>query len=160
MNDMKLLMDADCLIKLTKAGLKETVCRHCSVLIPLVVKKEVVDEGKKKGCADAFAVEENIAAERVSVITDKNKAYANGDHAVFGMFKPQRYDAIATDDAKLIRHLKSLGIPYLLPGLILYWLNQQGLMDKSASLRGLERLAPFISEDEYSTVHLLMGEIK
>ena len=25
---MKILMDADCLIKLTKAGLKEFICRH------------------------------------------------------------------------------------------------------------------------------------
>jgi hypothetical protein len=32
---MKLLMDADCLIKLTKAGLKETVCRNDTVFIPL-----------------------------------------------------------------------------------------------------------------------------
>ena len=45
---MKLLMDADCLIKLTKAGLKELVTTKDSVSIPEQVKREVVDAGKKK----------------------------------------------------------------------------------------------------------------
>ncbi len=39
---MKLLMDADCLIKLTKAGLKEIVVLKCDVFIPGPVKREVV----------------------------------------------------------------------------------------------------------------------
>jgi hypothetical protein len=44
---MKLLMDADCLIKLTKAGLKELVATRYSVSIPEPAKREVVDAGKK-----------------------------------------------------------------------------------------------------------------
>ena len=56
---MKLLMDADCLIKLTKAGLKELVAKKDSVSIPEPVKREVVDAGKKKQCSDAIAVEKN-----------------------------------------------------------------------------------------------------
>ena len=43
-NNMKLLMDADCLIKLTKAGLKETVCQSDTVFIPAIVVREVVDD--------------------------------------------------------------------------------------------------------------------
>lgn len=58
---MKFLMDADCLIKLTKAGLKELVGRHDTVVIPSAVEKEVVDAGKAKGCTDAFIVEKNVA---------------------------------------------------------------------------------------------------
>jgi hypothetical protein len=54
---MKLLMDADCLIKLTKAGLKELVCRQDTVVIPNIVKYEVVDAGKAKDCDDAYVVE-------------------------------------------------------------------------------------------------------
>ncbi len=37
-------MDADCLIKLTKAGLKETVCQSDTVFIPAIVVREVVDD--------------------------------------------------------------------------------------------------------------------
>jgi hypothetical protein len=33
-------MDSDCLIKLTKAGLKEYICQEYEITIPAVVKKE------------------------------------------------------------------------------------------------------------------------
>ena len=159
-NNMKLLMDADCLIKLTKAGLKETVCQSDTVFIPAIVVREVVDAGKIKGCSDAFAVEKNISLNLISIIPDEVVVYETGDRAVSDLFNPQKYDAVATDDAKLIRKLKSLGIPFLLPGLILYLLHKQGEMDKVTSLWALDQLAPFISDDEYSTVRLLMEAIK
>ena len=53
---MKTLMDADCLIKLTKAGLKEFICQHDQIAIPRIVKREVVDAGKMKGYPDADLV--------------------------------------------------------------------------------------------------------
>ncbi|MCD4788258.1 MAG: hypothetical protein K8R09_08570 [Desulfobacterales bacterium] len=59
---MKLLMDADCLIRLTKAGLKDFVGNRDTIFIPDVVQKEVVDAGKEKGCPDAFIVKKNIKA--------------------------------------------------------------------------------------------------
>ena len=46
-NYMKLLMDADCLIKLTKAGLKGMVAEANALFIPAAVKREVVDTGGK-----------------------------------------------------------------------------------------------------------------
>ena len=49
---MKLLMDADCLIKLTKAGLKELIAENATISIPETVKREVVDAGKIKGCLE------------------------------------------------------------------------------------------------------------
>ena len=52
-------MDADCLIKLTRAGLKEFVCRQETLGIPVVVESEVVDAGKVKDCDDAYVVEKN-----------------------------------------------------------------------------------------------------
>ena len=42
---MKLLMDADCLIKLTKAGLKELIAGDAAISIPETVRREVVDAG-------------------------------------------------------------------------------------------------------------------
>ena len=55
-------MDADCLIKLTKAGLKEFICKQEKIVIPGTVKREVVDAGKSKGHPDAELIEENIRA--------------------------------------------------------------------------------------------------
>jgi hypothetical protein len=58
---MKILMDADCLIKLIKAGLKEPIGQQYEIFVPLIIKKEVVDAGKKKGVSEAELAEKNIS---------------------------------------------------------------------------------------------------
>ncbi len=159
MNHMKLLMDADCLIKLTKAGLKELIAANAAISIPEAVKREVVDAGKKKECSDAFAVEKNIES-RVIAVIESSLGYARGDHALVALFEQEKYHAVATDDAKLTRQLKAHGIPFILPGLIIYQLQKEGLISPSKSLWALEQLGDFISEDEFSMTRLLLEKGK
>jgi len=156
---MKLLMDADCLIKLTKAGLKELVTTKDSISIPEHVKREVVDAGKKKQCADAIAVEKNIGSKMISVI-DVPVQVEKGDQALIAIYREEDYDAIATDDTKLSRRLKALNIPFILPALILYRLFKKLKIDYKTALWALQQLSEFISEDEFSTVRLLMEKEK
>jgi len=156
---MKLLMDADCLIKLTKAGLKELVVIKYSVFIPESIKREVVDAGKKKDCVDAFAVEKNIESELIAVI-DATVKVEKGDQALIAVYRNEDYDAIATDDVRLSHHLKALNIPFILPGLILYRLLKDGKTDYKTTLSALYQLSEFISEDEFATVRLLMEKEK
>jgi len=148
-------MDADCLIKLTKAGLKELVGAKDTIIIPEIVKKEVVDSGKLKGCADAYVVEKNIGKKMIAII-ETSSNYTEGDQALIALFQKNEYDAVATDDKKLTRLLKTYSIPFILPGLIIYQLFTNDLIDKKTALRSLKQLADFISEDEFSTVRLLM----
>ena len=156
---MKLLMDADCLIKLTKAGLKELVTTNDSISIPEQVKREVVDAGKKKQCADAIAVEKNIGSKMISVI-DVPVQVEKGDQALIAIYREEDYDAIATDDTKLSRRLKALNIPFILPALILYRLLKKSKIDYKTALWALQQISEFISEDEFSTVRLLMEKEK
>ncbi len=156
---MKLLMDADCLIKLTKAGLKELVEAKDSISIPEPVKREVVDAGKKKQCSDAFAVEKNIESKMISVI-DAPAQIEKGDQALISIYRKEDYDAIATDDTKLSRQLKSLNIPFILPALVLYRLLKKAKIDYKTTLWALQQLSEFISDDEFSTVRLLMEKEK
>jgi hypothetical protein len=58
-------MDADCLIKLTKAGLKEQVCDAWEVVIPAVVRRETVEQAPR--VPDATRIKQNIAAGRIAV---------------------------------------------------------------------------------------------
>ena len=152
-------MDADCLIKLAKAGLKEFVCQHDTVAIPTIIEQEVVNAGKRKGCDDALAVEKNISINLVSVVTH-GSGYAVGDHALIDLFPMGKYDAVATDDAKLTRRLRTLEIPFILPGLIIYRFLNTGVISKTTAVRALTQLAAFISEDEFSAVRLLMEREK
>lgn len=152
---MKILMDADCLIKLTKAGLKELVAGENSIFISDVVKYEVVDAGKEKGCPDAIEVEKNLDA-RIIKIIETYSDHLKGDEVLIDLFSNAEYDAVATDDVKLTHLLMMKNIPFVLPALILYFLVREKKIDKKTGLGALKQLAEFISEDEYSTVRLLM----
>ncbi len=152
-------MDADCLIKITKAGLKNFVGSKYTIFIPEAVKKEVVDAGKEKRCSDAFAVEKNIDA-NVLKITESLSDYVTGDEALIALFRKEDYDTVATDDRKLIRRLKIGSIPFILPGLIIYQLLENKVVDRKTAIEALNKLSEFISEDEFSTVRLLMERKK
>jgi len=156
---MKLLMDADCLIKLTKSGLKELIAENAAISIPETVRCEVVDAGKIKGCADSLAVEQNIASQIIKVIVSPVD-YAKGNHALAALFDKDTYDAVATDDAKLTRNLRAHGIPFVLPGLIIHQLKKEGRMSLAAALWALDQLTAFISEDEFIMTKLLLEKGK
>lgn len=156
---MKLLMDADCLIKLTKAGLKGLIAENAVISIPETVKAEVVDAGKIKGCADSLAVDQNIESQIIDVI-ESPLDYAKGDHALVALFDKEKYDAVATDDAKLTRGLRAHGIPFILPGLIIHQLQKEGRISAITSHWALDQLAGFISEDEFSMTKLLLEKGK
>jgi len=155
---MKILMDADCLIKLTKAGLKEFICQNEKIVIPGIVKREVVDAGKSKGHPDAQLVEENIRHGLITVVKEVTLNHVKGDQALVAMFKRGRYTAVATDDAKLIRILRATEIPFVLPALLIYSIYCRGLIGQAKGLNWLDKLSPFINEEEYSVTKLLLEE--
>lgn len=152
-------MDADCLIKITKAGLKGLVVSRFKVFIPFVVEREVVKEGKKRRCDDAPIIGQNIAKKTVTVLKAYRKA-KSGDEALFLLYRKDKFDAVATDDAKLIRRFKAAEIPFIVPGLLLYRLFSEGRISRGEAGVSLDRLSEFISEDETTTVRLLMEKIK
>ncbi len=64
MKYMKILMDADCLIKLTKAGLKEAICPFCAIMMPQAVYSEVVDAGKRNAARMRLLLKKTYRMER------------------------------------------------------------------------------------------------
>ena len=153
---MKILMDADCLIKLTKAGLKEYVCRYVEAVIPSAVKREVVDAGKIKGLADAEIVEQNIEKKVILLAKEEPSLRKSGDQALVDAYRYGSYAAVATDDAKLVRLLRTANIPYMLPAILILAIYRKGRIGRETALDWLEALGDFISEEEYSTAMLLL----
>ena len=152
-------MDADCLIKLTKAGLKEFICKEERIVIPGAVKNEVVDAGKDRGHPDADLIEENIHHGLIGLAKGVASDHVKGDQALVATFRRGRYKAVATDDAKLTRILQATGIPFVLPALLIFSICRRGLVDKATGLDWLARLSPFISEEEYCVTKLLLEEM-
>lgn len=153
---MKIIMDAGCIIKLTKAGLKEDMCRHFSVTMPQLVKEEVVDRGIGRDLPDAYLIEQNVQSGKIAVKSEKHIKGAHGEDEVVSLFRNGGYDAVGSDDKKFIRHIRAYHIPYVTPAVCIAVLVQRGAITGEEGLMKLDLLAPYISDDEYYTVRLIV----
>ncbi len=156
-------MDADCLVKLTKAGIKESIVSAMEVHISALVKKETVDEAKRRGFQDAFEIETHVAAKKLHVATLHKKKTpgvlaSKGEEEVVSLFEEGNYDAIASDDRRFLKILDAARIPYLTPSACLVYLHKKNRIDRGKAMEMLESLKPFISSDEYVVVKLYLEE--
>jgi rRNA-processing protein FCF1 len=151
---MVIAMDADCLIKLTKAGLKEQVCTAWSVSIPALVRQETVERAPH--LADAVRIGENITAGRLAV-TSGGEDHARGEDAVLGLYRGGGFDAVATDDARFVRRLRGLGIPYALPAVIVVRLWLDGTLNADQARLALAALRQHVSADQHAAALLMLS---
>lgn len=143
---MNIVMDADCLIKLTKAGLKERVCTTFTVVIPGMVQRETVDRASR--LPDAERIRENIKEGLVTVRGEAAQG-RKGEEAVLELFRSGGFEAIATDDHRFLRHLMILGVPFAVPAVLIIALYRQGALDMAEATGALDSLRPHISEEQY-----------
>lgn len=159
---IKVVMDSDCLVKLTKGGAKEAVVRTMEVHIPAVVKKEVVDEGKKRGYQDSLIVEENINNKGLRVVKHHQKnpmtvPSVKGEEEVLSLYLNGGYDAVASDDRRFLKRLEAANIPFLTPAACVIYLYRNGNIKKSDIVDILEKMRPFISTEEYMMSKFYVG---
>ncbi|MDP2661560.1 MAG: hypothetical protein Q8R28_12605 [Dehalococcoidia bacterium] len=157
-------MDADALIKLTKCSVKEEVVRRVEVAIPQQVKVETVDEARALGYPDAVVTAENIRAGRLKVVdpdpgpesTQAELFPAGGDRALFEAFRGGHWDAVVSDDRKLLRLLRAFGVPVITPSALLVALTRSGALSRDRAKAALEALSPLVSQEEYASALLAL----
>lgn len=147
-------MDADCLIKLTKAGLKEQVCAAWHVCIPPLVRRETVDQASH--LPDAARIKQNIMDGHISVIATSIRT-AKGEDAALRLYQAGGFDAVATDDAGFIRQLRGLGVPYAVPAVIIVQLRLDGKLSLDQGDQALADLRPHISPEQYASAQLMLS---
>jgi rRNA-processing protein FCF1 len=150
---MKVIMDADCLIKLTKSNLKETVCKHFSLVIPFPVKNEVLDNAGD--LPDAVIIKENID-KKLLLVSKALISDLKGENAVLSLYRQGKFDAVCSDDKKFIKKLRLLDVPYITPAVFIVILLKKGILTAKSASERLEDLSPFVSDDEYHTVKLVL----
>jgi len=150
---MKVLMDTDCLIKLTKSGLKELVCRNFSVVIPQVVKEELVDNAGEH--PDSMIIKENIAKGSL-IINESQFSSQKGEDAVFATFQQEKFDAVCSDDKRFIKRLRLFEIPYITPSVFIAILLKNRNLSLEEASKKLDLLSPFVSDDEYNAIKLVL----
>lgn len=158
---MKLVMDSDCLVKLTKAGAKEAILSSIEVSIPALVKKETVDEAKEKGHQDGLIIEENLRKKSLRVVEARRKkqsitAATKGEEEVVSVYLSGKYDAVASDDRRFLKRLEAANIPSMTPTACLVYLYQGDKIEQFEALQMLESLKPYISSQEYAVARVYM----
>jgi len=154
---MKFIMDSDCLIKLTKAHLKELACSSFEIILPEQVKREVVDAGGDH--PDAEVVRENINRNILSVLPGPGKSRAKGEEEALVLYRRGGFTGICSDDRRFIRRLRVLDVPYVTPAVLMLLLVKNGRLSVSEAYAKLDALNPFISADEYLVAKLKLQSI-
>jgi len=151
---MKIVMDADCLIKLTKAQLKEAVCEAFVILVPRRVREEVmVNASEHPECP---VIEANLNRGALTEVPGVS-SQAKGEEAALALYQAGPCAGIATDDKRFARRLQMLGVPYVTPGVFVWLLVKRGRLTVDEGLGKLERLAPLVSDDEIAVVRLKLA---
>ncbi len=154
MQCMKVVMDADCLIKLTKSKLKELVCDNFSVVIPHTVKKEVIGNATKY--PDASIIRDNLERNLLTVSKELPSSGKGEDEALM-IYNHGKFHAICSDDKRFIKRLRFLNIPYITPSVFITILLKIGKLTIKEANEKIDSLSPFISDDEYNTIKIILG---
>jgi len=150
-------MDADCLIKLTKAQLKEGICAAFEVSIPSRVRAEVmVNAASHPECA---IVRRNLEAGVLAEIKGC-PGRVKGEDALLAAFEGGDYAAIASDDKRFVKKLRLLGIPYITPAVLLLAMVKGKRLTVEEGFSALDRLSHMVSDDEVAVVKLKLGSLR
>jgi len=163
---MRIVLDSDSLIKLTKSGTKEVVIKNNEVCIPPEVKKETMTVPKKEGFADAVIIEQNLKGGNINLLNPKKQEEVEemiknfdlgaGEADVFRLYYSGGFDGISSDDSRFIRMLDELGIPFLTSSALVVNLFYRKIISKKQARTYLRSLQNMTSEEEY---HLSIGAL-
>jgi hypothetical protein len=156
---MKVVMDADSLIKLTKAKAKEVILMNIEAYVPPKVVEETVEIPKEEGYPDAFLIDENLRAGLLVVRQiEENKEVGEmiarlkmggGEADAFRLYKSGGFDAVSSDDAKFLKILDAFDMPYLTPSALIVYLLKKKVLSKRDAERYINNLKVMISAEEY-----------
>jgi len=164
---MRLVMDSDSLIKLTKAGAKGIVLDSFDVCIPPKVREECTTIPKKEGYADAFEIDENLKKGRITVKKPTKKpdvdeivvylGLGGGEAEALRLYHTGGFDAISSDDSKFLKILDEFDITYLTPTAVILNIYKRGALSLKRVKEIMKKLKNLVSEEEY---YLAVNELE
>lgn len=153
-----LLLYADGLIKLHRAGVLDQVAETFSCIISEAVYHEAVTQGKARMYPDAEAIEEIIKRSIfIKPSSQQHKNYPHGigsslgigERSILALYPQDEPTMVVSDDRSFLSLLSRQNIPFLVPAALIVILVRQGGLPVSNAKVALERLRPWIRESVY-----------
>lgn len=149
---MRLLLDADGLIKLQRAGVLPQVVRMFDCVIPQTVYDEAVTQGIARLHQDAEAIEAALNG-TVSVApvptAQRESGLGAGEMGILGLLPTEAEAVVVSDDRRFLAVLMARGTPFLTPADLLVVLARRGSLTADEAMRALDRLRPGIRAAAY-----------
>lgn len=149
-----LLLDSDALIKLTHSGALVRICESFYCITSGEVKREGVDEGKKRFYPDAEIIENLIENRLLKIKNPKKKIkikdnLGKGELSILDLHKEIKNHLIVSDDTKFIKELEKDNIRFLVPSDLIILLKKLGKINQKEAKSYLEKIKVFIREEDY-----------
>lgn len=163
---IRILLDADASIKLTKIGIIETFVFGFEVILTNEVYDEHVIAGLNRGYQDAKIMEKLVAEGKVFVadVAEKPSAFdkfilGRGEKSVINYYLgDNNIDLIVSDDEAFLKVLDRFDIPFTpVAGVILMCVSLE-LISKEKGFMYLESLKPMIKDEHMFYIKSKMKE--
>ena len=153
----KLILDSDSLIKLTHAEMLNKICETFECITTTEVKRETVDEGKKRFYPDADIIEDLIKNQLIHIKDTKRLIGAKpnlglGEISVFSLSIELKNSLIVSDDQTFIKELEKQNINFLVPSDLIILLKRRNKINLAEAKYYLEKLKTFIRDDNYNKI--------
>lgn len=154
------MLDSDCLIKLTKAGVLDALLKSSACFVPQEVFEEVVIVGKRLFYKDAEEISRIVEQGRirvVPVVCQAHPSLGKGEVAAKELAVKIAADAVLSDDQRFLSELESEGIAFMNSTHAIVWLKETKSVTRDEALIMMERLRQFISEGSHQTAIAMIG---
>ena len=150
---MQLVIDADGLIKLNRAGVLRWVIEAFDCIIPSAVYSEVVTQGRARRYEDAEAIEAALT-DKVQILSieanpEPQLGLGIGEKGILNLLPRFPGSIVVSDDRRFLTVLSAEGIPFLTPADLLVVLTRREVLTGAQAREALENLRPAIRTKAY-----------
>jgi rRNA-processing protein FCF1 len=149
---VRLLLDADALIKLNRAEILVTLLDSFDCAVPQAVYEEVVVVGHARGYADAEAIGSAVAGRcGVEETTESSlsTSLGVGETALLALVEAGEQSIVISDDARFLGVLRSRGIDYLGCARLVVYLVRNNLLTLGQATEALRRMRSLVSPKSF-----------
>ena len=152
-----LLFDSDALIKLAHSGALIKICEIFNCITTNDVKKETVDEGKKRFYPDADIVEDLIRNKLIKIKNPKKSfetkySLGKGELSILSLDKELKNHIVISDDQAFIKELEKENMDFLIPTDLIVLLKKLKKINQKEAKEYLEKIKVFIRGEDYKKI--------